>query len=93
MAHMQGIIEDPQERERLRVVLTYALHHRMSLEDVGDVLLGSPLPETCSKMDELREQRDVMLANYHPKMEVELANICAAIRDHQMFWHPHNCND
>ncbi|MCU1301590.1 MAG: hypothetical protein JWQ87_1874 [Candidatus Sulfotelmatobacter sp.] len=91
MAHMQGIIGDPQERDRLRLVLAYAIHHQMTLEDVREVLLGSPLPESCSKMDELREQRDVMLSNYHPKMEVELSKICAAIKDHQNFWHPHNC--
>ena len=45
----------------------------------------------CSKMDALREQRDVMLSNYKPQMEPELARISAAMKDHQNFWHPHNC--
>jgi len=44
-------------------------------------------------MDALREQRDAMLANYRPNMEPELAKTCAAMKDHQNFWHPHNCDD
>jgi hypothetical protein len=45
----------------------------------------------CSKMEALREQRDVILSKHKPQMEIELARISAEMKDHQNFWHPYNC--
>jgi hypothetical protein len=56
MAAMQGIIEDQESRAKLRRVLDWGIQSgwEMSLQDLRDVLLGSPSPHQRKIPEERR---------------------------------------
>jgi hypothetical protein len=42
VARMQGILTDQDSRHKTQRVFDFVIKHKMSLEDVADILLGSP---------------------------------------------------
>jgi hypothetical protein len=45
----------------------------------------------CQQLFNLNQQLAALLENYTSEKEVEVLRIQVAIKDHERFWHPHNC--
>jgi hypothetical protein len=51
--------------------------------------MGSTPIVDCSKMKRLREQRELLMTDNAQASELD--KVSAEIKDHEKFWHPHNC--